>query len=765
MGAELEKAMRVAVLLDGFGSGMPHSAEERDFLRLRARFQALAPDISERAALKRRLPAPRIELGGQRGWPRALQILSMLVLMVAILVGVPRLIRGVTQDPPDNAGEQITIVNGPTISATPYTGEMLVPQLAPEVCEGQAINDFPKEYQRLRLQGVNGQLLGGGQVESGDFTFEPWLLCGSLFKITGGKQSEIEGLGVALHWSYTGREQDGIITIYAGIEPYIQEINSDISARTGRTTTEIEGIQVPALVLPDWSQAETTLRYVIKAQLPDGSLAGAALNFTLKREADGYRPVNIEVGGLTAGELASPTASQTSQPPFLLLDVDQEYPELADLHMLLEKRAATLLMGKGWIHLVTQKDAGDSQILWPLSENSTGESWFEVDEGGNISALVSTKISTDGRLLQQIAQRDPGSDLLGNFPLQIQSGRYSPGTDLLRRLLDRLRSGQSFTKDLETIDGRQVWVFTTTETADHAFLYMESELVYGSIRREGVDAKTGQYLFDETYYLDGKGNPKLTGRVSYLTEERREVQAEVLALLNQPAVEYTPSTPQGSPATTGKDYSGSALRLVSVQGDDLNRPSFWYGDIFAGDAFLGRVNFGSMPGGWCARSTDGDKLAFRRESTQKAAHLILLDLSDLQPIEAQIMNLQVESKLAWSPVADMLVFTAIDQTTYQRGVYLLDARTTQESNQVRLLGELDSYSPWMPLWKPDGSQVAVVTWDSASLFVVDVERGGVVYEGKFDLASWQPAADAPVRNWGVSVEKMLELGNCFESQQ
>lgn len=765
MGAELEKAMRVAILLDGLGSEKPHSAEERDFLRLRVRFQALAPDISERAALKRRLPAPHRESDGQRGWPRALEVFSMLVLMAAILVGVPRLIRDVTQDPPDKAGEQTTVVGSPTISATPRAGETLAPQLAPDVCQGQAINDFPKEYQRLRLQGVNGQLLDGGQVESGDFTFEPWLLCGSLFKISGGKQSEIEGLGVALHWSYAGREQDGIITLYAGIEPYIQEIYSDTSAKVGRTATEIEGIQVPALVLPDWSQAETPLRYVIKAQLPDGSLAGAALNFTLKREADGYRPVNIEVGALTAAELASPTASQTSQPPFPLLDVDQQYPELAELHRLVEKRAAALLTGKGWIHLVTRQDAGETQVLWPPSENSTREGWFEVDEPGNISALVSKKTSTDGRLLQQIAQRDPGSDLLGNFPLQIQSGRYSPGTDLLRRLLDRLRSGQYFEKELETIDGRQVWVYTTTETTDPPFLCMESELVYGSMRREGVDAKTGQYLFDERYDLDGKGNPKLAGRVRYLTEERRGAPAEVLALLNQPAVKYTPSAPQGSPATPGKDYSGSALRLVSVQGDDLNQPSFWYGDIYAGDAFLGRVNFGSMPGGWCARSAGGDKLAFRRESTQKPAHLILLELSDLQPVEAQILNLQVESKLAWSPVADMLVFTAIDQTTYKRGVYLLDARTTQGSNQVRLLGELDSYSPWMPLWKPDGSQVAVVTWDSASLFVVDVDRGGVVYEGKFDLAAWQPAADAPVRNWGVSVEKMLAVGNCFESQQ
>jgi dipeptidyl aminopeptidase/acylaminoacyl peptidase len=235
---------------------------------------------------------------------------------------------------------------------------------------------------------------------------------------------------------------------------------------------------------------------------------------------------------------------------------------------------------------------------------------------------------------------------------------------------------------------------------------------------------------------------------------------DVLAILELPAAEYAPFEPAGTPAAPGSDFSGSALTLVSQPGDDFSMPSFWYGDIYAGDDFVGRVDFGATPGGWCARSAGGDKLAFKRDSTDSSgsirAALRWFRLADTSQVYDPAPQLQVTSQLVWSPEGDRLAFSACEADNQACGLYLLDAAT----NTVRLLAAVEP-TLWDPLWKPDGSQVAVIGSGSGTLFVVGAEKGERVYTGNFDLNAWQPAPNSPLMGWGVSFARNWEGGNCF----
>ncbi len=189
---------------------------------------------------------------------------------------------------------------------------------------------------------LNGNLLGGGQLQSGDYIFDFWLNCDfQLENSSRTLESAGSGLSTALKWTYTGGGQDGPIVIYSGIEPYLSENSFSQSARTGASGPDLHGIELPGDVLPDWNAQDARLRWAVKAELPDGTLAAQR---GVHADARGRRftPVNIALLPLTEAELAGPNASEVIDRPFALLDADAEYRSCRR-RALLAKREAELL--------------------------------------------------------------------------------------------------------------------------------------------------------------------------------------------------------------------------------------------------------------------------------------------------------------------------------------------------------------------------------------------------------------------------------------
>ena len=376
MNPELEKAKKLAELLDGFRAEAGLLPEERDALELRARFQALAPDAQERAELRRRNPAGGRARQNSRSWLQTVEVLAAVILLAAAIVGMPRLMRSRPQIPAVAIQPTTTAAAVEVVTATPEPAKAAPLALAPDVCkETSNLFSFPEEATPglPGQQELSGGLLGGGELESGDFVFKLWLACDPIFQRSGGSgigYSEIDGLGLVLSWTYNGPGQDGQLTTFAGVEPYVRERGGSEPVGPG-TNFEITGLSLPKGVIADWQAADARLRYVLKAQLPDGSLAGAALTFTLAREADGFRPQDIRLVALSDSELAGPTAAEVTEPPFPVLSVSQVYPGLAEIETLLAKRQKEIISGAGWIHQVIREYSARGAYLAENTKNFT----------------------------------------------------------------------------------------------------------------------------------------------------------------------------------------------------------------------------------------------------------------------------------------------------------------------------------------------------------------------------------------------------------
>lgn len=768
MNAEIDGAMRLADLLDGFRPEERISAEERDFLLLRDHFRALQPDDGARRRLSEHLPA--LKPGQENMKPRTwvLQMVALVILAAAVLVGLPQLelLASELEAAPAQSTQGTGTPEG-TPEATVLASETIPLALVPDACQGEGLLPYPEgaQWGMTGQEGLSGGLLGGGELEDGDFTFGLWLACDPVFQRSQGSgddYSEIDGLGLLIQWSYSGAAQEGALTTFEGIEPWVRESGSSEPVNAGTSSYALTGLQLPTGVIPYWQAGDANLRYVLKTQLPDGSLAGAVLTFTLKREADGFRPADIRVEPLSETESSSPTAVEASEAPFPLLSVGQVYPDLREIEALLTQRQKDIAAGAVWIHQVIRNYSANGSFFEPEIQNYRSESWLQLDYQGNVIASISRDVADEGSILQETVMQD---GVVYNRTTG-ESARTVPYTfkadwGLLNTLVETARRGETVVRSEETVDGRAALVFRFEDNYYPPVDFGDNARVSRVVVREAVDAETGAFLFSEMIKTFEDGAMVLEWRQTVVTEEMVDLPPdESLALFTQAQEAYTPPDPAGTPAEAGSDFSGSELRLMSIPGDDFSLPSFWYGDLYAGETFVGRVDFGATPGGWCARSADGEVLAFRRETTVNnrtaSASLNWFRLSDVTEVYVTAATLQVKSLLSWSPVAEQLAFSACLTGETGCGLYLLDV----ETNSVRMLAEMD-LSLWEPLWKPDGTQVAVIGADSQRVYVVDVASGQVVSNDPFDAALWMPAAYSPVMDWGVSFAKEWDGGNCF----
>lgn len=667
------------------------------------------------------------------------------------------------------------------IQALPVTSPLLPPEAGKPAFSRAACAapvhpaDSPEFGQRP------GLLIGGGTLQVGDFTFDLWLHCDSIFGTSGDNmdaQSEIAGLGIYAFWTYHGADQMGDTQEYSGIEPYVALRGGSVNLVDGSGGGMNLGLQFPLEIIPDFSKVDRApLRFVYVLQTPKGEKRGVVLAFTLERQPDGFYARQVSVvpwqgdsgqmsDALRRAKIAAPA------PPVPVKDPAELYPIWKETIDLLNGWQASLLSGPGWVHLTNRQiDGNGTNQLFGGRTEILSEDWYQLDAQGFVTTMAHQDRGTDGVILQQSYTRDGRTVNLTfgtnhpadpAFRLNLASG-YSDG------LLRAFKSGIPVDRSQTTLDGRPAIAFSWKE--DYATpLNMDSgRVIAASTRRMFLDQESGAPLAWELYETNPDGEEHLVWRTVYEVAERvQTLPQEVLDLLGQEFQGYIPPAPDGMPPPGGFDPSRSELTARTVPADSFEHPNLFFGDIYADGYLIGRVDFGARPGGNCDRSADGSKLAYSYE-TLDGSHLISatlrwLDLGDIGQVHEVAPELSVFGQVAWSSVSDQVAFSActglVDGLYRDCGVYLYDLPT----DQVRLLTDVGA-SSWDPLWKPDGTQIAFVSTldDVHNFYILDAASGETLSQGIFDADAWRFPAGAPVNDWGVSFPRGDEGMRCFSN--
>ena len=159
------------------------------------------------------------------------------------------------------------------------------------------------------------QLISGDFVQSGDFIFEIWLGCDTLFGPNAeysNHYSDIPNLGMHLVSSYRGSTEEGEIVKswgvrVAGMQSVFGGEGSSTSGRISSSiATHLTGLRIPPGSLPILSHTgELPLEFFYQARNPEGEWTGAALSFTLINKPDGFYVADTSIQPLSAQELSS----------------------------------------------------------------------------------------------------------------------------------------------------------------------------------------------------------------------------------------------------------------------------------------------------------------------------------------------------------------------------------------------------------------------------------------------------------------------------
>jgi hypothetical protein len=601
---------------------------------------------------------------------------------------------------------------------------------------------------------VPAGIVGQGTFQSGPFTFTLVLACDPTFnrlKMDGDEDSEINGLGIVYAIGY---EDDGAIEkveYFDGVSPFIMHSGGGGAMQRGDLMVSWEGLRFPDSAKPDFYQEDVRLRYQVKVRTGEGTIEGAALVFTMQREAEGYRPVNVTVEPLTDAERDSVDSDFGAPIPYPTLEASTQIPlpENQAILDLIDRWQQPLLAAPGWVHLRTRTEMpGGNDLYAGLTEYRTDE-WYQIDEQGIVNTLIHIDSRLEGTPLQQtVSQNNKTINLTFGT-----GGNFEPyPLDLAYSVKYALKSGANVKQSEKVSAGRRMILIEVPGVVT---------------QRDAIDANSGAWLYSEFVELrsgDQGDGFFLDNRLTVEEAERVDVPPDnALALLGKGFPGYTPQEPYGTPAPQGFDPSKSKLAVYSVPGDRFDAPSFWYGDIIANGYLLGRVNFGSTPGGFCGRSADGSKLAFDFMTSDPTGSVLShslrwLDLRSIQTIHQPAPDLVNLGVLSWSTKQEKLAIFGCKADQKDCGLYQLDPAT----NYVRLL-LAGVYANWQPIWSPDGSQIAFVDIlkEGYPLYVVDVQTGQVIYQGKFDANAWQVPDDSPTNQWGVSFPRGREGNACF----
>ena len=192
---------------------------------------------------------------------------------------------------------------------------------------------------------------------------------------------------------------DGNAEDFAGIEPFVRRFSVWGPIKASSASSGWDGLS-SLNVIPDLSRQDTPLRYVYKIRVPDGAIYGAALSFVLRREANGYRPVEVQVAPLSQAELQSVETTPGTALPFPTLEPEDVYSELRELRAMLAPWQQSLLAQPGWGHISYDVYDPANGLYDPLTK-WVREDWYQIDAQGMVIAYVFRDRTEDGRILQQ----------------------------------------------------------------------------------------------------------------------------------------------------------------------------------------------------------------------------------------------------------------------------------------------------------------------------------------------------------------------------
>lgn len=425
----------------------------------------------------------------------------------------------------------------PTITPIPAPTSIPIPnRLVEGACNVPVSQAFAGLYAAPPGEEAIEQLAGGGSVESGPFTFELWLACGSMFHRQtppAGHYSEIDGLGLMVGWRYQGAASDKAVEEHQGFEPFVEASNTGGGVLSeGSMSFSIKGISFPWNVLPDFSAADTPLRYIIQVRAPDGALAGAALAFTLQRQPKGYQLVDVRVEPLSAEELQRTANPAAAQPPFATLDPGKLYPELKTIQELVERYQAPLRASPGWVHVKTRYETPGRADLYANQSVWLGEEWLQVDAHGEVATAIRIDRSLDGQTLRQVYSKDGEThDLTDGTRVPYTPARLELSNAPTLMRICQLQASAPLGQQEITVAGKPALAFFFTDRFAAA-AYGENGVDATIKRIIVIDPQSGAELYSELVQITADGQEALVWRMTYeLIERIAQPPEDVLALL------------------------------------------------------------------------------------------------------------------------------------------------------------------------------------------------------------------------------------------
>lgn len=150
--------------------------------------------------------------------------------------------------------------------------------------------------------------LGGGLVQSKEFSIELFLYCDSVFQPNASEtsfQSDISGLAIYSNWRAETSDESGRINAFWGIAPDIRlHFGGPPVSQSYVSQGQPWGIQLASTSVYDFSKP-TLLRFVYLLQIESSQLSGAVLSFDVQQSPDGLLISNVIVDALSDTELES----------------------------------------------------------------------------------------------------------------------------------------------------------------------------------------------------------------------------------------------------------------------------------------------------------------------------------------------------------------------------------------------------------------------------------------------------------------------------
>jgi hypothetical protein len=173
-------------------------------------------------------------------------------------------------------------------------------------------------------------------------------------------------------------------------------------------------------------------------------------------------------------------------------------------------------------------------------------------------------------------------------------------------------------------------------------------------------------------------------------------------------------------------------------------------DLFADGYYLANIEFAEPEQLVCARSLDGNVLAFSSWSSELDfgfSPLGWFNLHQLQDVHFFNPDL-IPFDFAFSNDSRQLAVYACERYLDKAcGIYIIEL----ESGASRLLRSVEQGAGL--LWSPDGEAIAIqgsyLREGRWRLLVLDSQSGNAIYDGPFDWEGFWLAHDSPLKEWGV----------------